>query len=417
MSKNQFRDDFPILNNVKMNDEPLAYLDNAATSQKPQLVIDRISRYYSYENANIHRATHALALKATDDYEQVRDQVRNFINAKSRDEIIFTRSTTESLNWVAQRWGEAKLKPGDEIVLSILEHHSNLVPWQQVAKKTGARLRFLDFNQEGVIDLNAAKKTINAKTKIVSITQVSNVLGSIQPVKELAIMAHQVNAIMIVDAAQSVPHFKIDVQNLDCDFLAFSAHKMLGPTGVGVLYGKSELLEKIDPEFFGGEMIEEVSKTKASFKSGALRFEAGTQNIAGVIGFGAALTYLQKIGFDKITAQDKSLMEAAMSGLQNSRKVKIYGSADPANHTGIISFNVGEIHPHDVSTVFDLDGVAIRAGHHCAEPLMNRLGVSATCRASFYFYNNLDDVERFLIALKDTEDFFNRHPSKESSNG
>ncbi|AZZ59845.1 cysteine desulfurase [Oenococcus sp. UCMA 16435] len=417
MPKNQFRDDFPILNNIKMNDEPLTYLDNAATSQKPQLVIDRISKYYAYENANIHRATHTLALKATDDYEQVRDQVQHFINAESRDEIIFTRSTTEGLNWLAQRWGEAKLKPGDEIVLSILEHHSNLVPWQQVAKKTGARLHFLDFNREGVIDLNSAKEIINSKTKIVSITQVSNVLGSIQPIKELAIMAHSVGAVMIVDAAQSVPHFAIDVQNLDCDFLAFSAHKMLGPTGVGVLYGKNELLNQMDPEFFGGEMIEEVSKTKASFKTGALRFEAGTQNIAGVIGFGAALTYLQKVGFDKITAQDKSLMEAAMSGLQNSRKVKIYGSVDPANHTGIISFNVDKIHPHDVSTVFDLDGVAIRAGHHCAEPLMDRLGVSATCRASFYFYNNLDDVERFLIALKDTEDFFNRHPSKESSNG
>ncbi|MDN6967470.1 cysteine desulfurase [Oenococcus sp. UCMA 17063] len=417
MPKNQFRDDFPILNNIKMNDEPLTYLDNAATSQKPQLVIDRISKYYAYENANIHRATHALALKATDDYEQVRDQVQHFINAESRDEIIFTRSTTEGLNWLAQRWGEAKLKPGDEIVLSILEHHSNLVPWQQVAKKTGARLHFLDFNREGVIDLNSAKEIINSKTKIVSITQVSNVLGSIQPIKELTIMAHSVGAVMIVDAAQSVPHFAIDVQNLDCDFLAFSAHKMLGPTGVGVLYGKNELLNQMDPEFFGGEMIEEVSKTKASFKTGALRFEAGTQNIAGVIGFGAALTYLQKVGFDKITAQDKSLMEAAMFGLQNSRKVKIYGSADPANHTGIISFNVDKIHPHDVSTVFDLDGVAIRAGHHCAEPLMDRLGVSATCRASFYFYNNLDDVERFLIALKDTEDFFNRHPSKESSNG
>ncbi|MDI4584948.1 SufS family cysteine desulfurase [Oenococcus sp. UCMA 14587] len=417
MPKNQFRDDFPILNNIKMNDEPLAYLDNAATSQKPQLVIDRISKYYAYENANIHRATHALALKATDDYEQVRDQVQHFINAKSRDEIIFTRSTTESLNWLAQRWGEAKLKPGDEIVLSILEHHSNLVPWQQVAKKTGARLRFLDFNQEGIIDLNSATEIINSKTKIVSITQVSNVLGSIQPIKELAIMAHNFDAVMIVDAAQSVPHFTIDVQNLDCDFLAFSAHKMLGPTGVGVLYGKNELLNQMDPEFFGGEMIEEVSETKASFKTGALRFEAGTQNIAGVIGFGAALTYLQKVGFDKIAAQDQSLIEAAMSGLQNIRKVKIYGSADPANHTGIISFNVDKIHPHDVSTVFDLDGVAIRAGHHCAEPLMNRLGVSATCRASFYFYNNLDDVERFLIALKDTEDFFNRHPSKESSNG
>lgn len=417
MPKNQFRDDFPILNNIKMNDEPLAYLDNAATSQKPQLVIDRISKYYAYENANIHRATHALALKATDDYEQVRDQVQHFINAKSRDEIIFTRSTTESLNWLAQRWGEAKLKPGDEIVLSILEHHSNLVPWQQVAKKTGARLRFLDFNQEGIIDLNSATEIINSKTKIVSITQVSNVLGSIQPIKELAIMAHNFDAVMIVDAAQSVPHFTIDVQNLDCDFLAFSAHKMLGPTGVGVLYGKNELLNQMDPEFFGGEMIEEVSETKASFKTGALRFEAGTQNIAGVIGFGTALTYLQKVGFDKIAAQDQSLIEAAMSGLQNIRKVKIYGSADPANHTGIISFNVDKIHPHDVSTVFDLDGVAIRAGHHCAEPLMNRLGVSATCRASFYFYNNLDDVERFLIALKDTKDFFNRHPSKESSNG
>ncbi len=413
MANNPYLADFPILAR-KVNGHQLCYLDNAATSQKPQVVIDRINHYYTDENANIHRGTHTLAQQATQAYEAVRDHVQHFLNAASREEIVFTRSTTEGLNWLARQWGLSHLQAGDEIVISLLEHHSNLVPWQQVAKKTGAHLRYLAANQQGLIDLAAAEGIINARTKIVSIAQVSNVLGSRQPIKQLTALAHKHGAVMIVDAAQSAPHMAIDVQDLDCDFMAFSAHKMLGPTGVGVLYGKQALLDDMSPEFYGGEMVEEVTEQSATFKQGALRFEAGTQNIAGVIAFGSALSYLQQVGFERIENQDRQLVSYAWPRLQKLNGVQLYGSNDPSDHNGIISFTLDGLHPHDVATIFDDEGIAIRAGQHCAQPLLHYLSLSATCRASFYFYNTIDDVDRLLAAIVDTQHFFNRHLSRES---
>ncbi|CQR26032.1 cysteine desulfurase [Streptococcus varani] len=396
--------DFPILKQT-VHDEPLVYLDNAATTQKPVQVLQAVEHYYKKDNANVHRGVHTLAERATAAYEGVRQKVADFIHAKSTKEILFTRGTTTSLNWVA-RFAEEMLKPGDQVIISIMEHHSNIIPWQEACRKTGAKLDYI-YLKDGELDMEGLRDLIGPKTRFVSLAHVSNVLGVVNPIKEIAQLAHAVGAYMVVDGAQSTPHMVIDVQDLDVDFFAFSAHKMMGPTGVGVLYGKEEILEIMSPVEFGGEMIDFVRQQSASWKELPWKFEAGTPNIAGVIGLGAAIDYLTEIGMDAISDHELELMEYVFPKLQDIPGLTIYGSQDLAKRTGVISFNIDNLHPHDVATALDYQGVAVRAGHHCAQPLIAHLGVASTARASFYIYNSKEDCDKLIQAILATKEFFN----------
>ena len=397
--------DFPILFQ-EVNDEPLVYLDNAATSQKPQAVLDALSDYYHFDNANVHRGVHTLAERATAKYEAAREKVRHLIKASETAEILFTRGTTTSLNWVARSYGEANVTEGDEIVISYMEHHSNIIPWQQLAKQKKATLKYIDLTPDGQLDMASAKKQITEKTKIVAIAHVSNVLGVVNPIKELVELAHQVGAVIVVDGAQSVPHMDVDVVDLDADFYAFSGHKMLGPTGIGILYGNRHLLEKMEPIEFGGEMIDFVYQNDSTWKELPWKFEAGTPNIAGAIGLGAAVDYLNQVGLPAIHQYEQELVAYVLPKLMAIPGITIYGPTDPAIRTGVITFNLEGVHPHDLATAMDMEGVAVRAGHHCAQPLMNYLKVNSTARASFYFYNTKADADRFIAALLATKEFF-----------
>lgn len=382
------------------------YLDSAATSQKPQAVIDALVHYYTRQNANVHRGVYTLAEQATEAYENARQTVADFIHAEDTANIIFTRGTTESLNWIAQSWGGTHIQAGDEIIITIMEHHSNLVPWQQLALRTGAKLRYVDIDDQGLLDMPAYRAMLSARTKIVAVTQVSNVLGTINPIQEIGQLAHAAGAILVVDGAQSAPHMPVDVQALGADFFAFSGHKMLGPTGIGVLYGKMALLEAMPPIEFGGEMISKVEKFQTTWADIPWRFEGGTPNIAGAIGLAAAIRYLQAIGLDKIRDHERALTAYALDQLKAIPGLTIYGPQDAAQRGGVIAFTLNGVHPHDLATVLDTQQVAVRAGHHCAQPLMQRLGVVATARASFYLYNGQADVDRLVAAVNEAKEFF-----------
>jgi cysteine desulfurase / selenocysteine lyase len=405
MNIQDIRKQFPILNQ-EVNGHPLVYLDSSATSQKPIQVIETVEKYYKEINSNVHRGVHTLGTRATDAYEGSREKVRKFINAKSTQEIIFTRGTTTALNTVAASYAAANLKAGDEIVITYMEHHSNIIPWQQVAKRTGAQLKYIPLQEDGTISLENARATISENTKVVSVMQVSNVLGVINPIKELAQIAHENGAVMVVDAAQSAPHMKIDVQDLDCDFLAFSGHKMCAPTGIGVLYGKKQLLEKMEPIEFGGEMIDFVELYDSTWKELPWKFEGGTPIIAGAIGLGAAIDFLNQVGLDNIALHEHKLAAYAMDKMSAVEGMTIYGPKDPAKRAGLITFNISDVHPHDVATVLDAEGIAVRAGHHCAQPLMRWLKASATARASFYLYNTEEEIDKLVEGLVKTKEYF-----------
>ncbi|MFS9131440.1 MULTISPECIES: cysteine desulfurase [Streptococcus] len=400
----KIRKDFPILDQI-VNDEPLVYLDNAATTQKPKAVLEAVNRYYQEDNANVHRGVHTLAERATASYEAARETVRRFINASSTKEVLFTRGTTTGLNWIG-RFAEEILEEGDEVLISIMEHHSNILPWQEACRKTGAKLVYA-YLKDGGLDLEDFREKLTDRTKFVSITHASNVLGVINPIQELAQLAHEKGAIMVVDGAQSVPHMKIDVQKLDADFFVFSGHKMAGPTGIGVLYGKEHYLNQMSPVEFGGEMIDFVYEQSATWKELPWKFEAGTPNMAGAIGLAAAIDYLEAIGMDAIEHHEQDLIAYVFPKLQAIEGLKIYGSQDLAKRSGVISFNLGDLHPHDLATALDYEGVAVRAGHHCAQPLIQYLEVPATARASFYLYNTKEDCDKLVEALIKTKEFFN----------
>ena len=396
--------DFPILDQI-VNDEPLVYLDNAATTQKPMQVLAAIENYYLRDNANVHRGVHTLAERATAAYEAARERVRSFINAASSREVLFTRGTTTSLNWVAQFAAE-RLQPGDEVLISIMEHHSNVIPWQEACRKTGAKLVYV-YLKDGALDMGDFRAKLNERTKFVSLAHASNVLGVINPIKEIAQLVHQRGALLVVDGAQSIPHMKIDVQDLDVDFFAFSGHKMAGPTGIGVLYGKEELLEQMTPVEFGGEMIDFVYEQEATWKELPWKFEAGTPNMAGAIGLAAAIDYLEELGMDAIAQHEQDLIAYVFPKLRAVEGLTIYGSQDLAQRSGVIAFNLDGLHPHDAATALDYEGVAVRAGHHCAQPLLTYLQVPATVRASFYIYNTYADCDKLIDALEKTKEFFN----------
>lgn len=392
--KRDYREDFPLL----MQNET-AYLDNAATAQRPVCVIEREKAFYETENANPMRGFYPLSLAATESYEEARKTVRDFLNAAHTEEIIFTRNTTESLNLVAYSYGLTNLKPGDEIAVSIMEHHSNLLPWQMTARMTGAKLQFLECEQDGTLTEETLTKGIHEGTKLVAVAQVSNVLGCQNPIEEICKRAHEVGAVVVVDAAQSAPHMPIDVQKLDADFLAFSGHKLLGPMGIGVLYGKRELLDAMPPFLTGGEMIESVTREGAIFAELPHKFEAGTVNAAGAAGLAAAIEYIQGIGFPEIMEKEEALTRQAMEGIAKLPHVKILGSERPENHTGIVAFTIEGVHPHDVSEILSSDGIDVRAGHHCAQPLLAYLGDNVATRASFMFYNTPEEVERLIQSV------------------
>ena len=400
----KIRKDFQILDQI-VNDEPLVYLDNAATTQKPKAVLEAVNRYYQEDNANVHRGVHTLAERATASYEAARETVRRFINASSTKEVLFTRGTTTGLNWLG-RFAEEILEEGDEVLISIMEHHSNILPWQEACRKTGAKLVYA-YLKDGGLDLEDFREKLTDRTKFVSIAHASNVLGVINPVQEIAQLAHEKGAIVVVDGAQSVPHMKIDVQKLDADFFVFSGHKMAGPTGIGVLYGKEQYLNQMSPVEFGGEMIDFVYEQSATWKELPWKFEAGTPNMAGAIGLAAAIDYLEAIGMDTIERHEQDLIAYVFPKLQAIEGLKIYGPQDLAKRSGVISFNLGDLHPHDLATALDYEGVAVRAGHHCAQPLIQYLGVPATARASFYLYNTKEDCDKLVEALIKTKEFFN----------
>ncbi|MFA9414058.1 MULTISPECIES: aminotransferase class V-fold PLP-dependent enzyme [unclassified Streptococcus] len=393
------KQDFPILNQL-VNDEPLVYLDSAATSQKPRQVIEAVQAYYEADNANVHRGVHTLGNRATTAYEAARETVARFLNASSSRDIIFTKGTTDSLNLVAGLAGQV-LTADDEVIISIMEHHANLIPWQQVCQRTGAKLVYVGL-ADGGLDMADLRAKLSPKTKFVSLCHVSNVLGVINPIAEIAQLVHDVGAYLVVDAAQSAPHLPLDVQALGCDFLAFSGHKMLAPMGIGVLYGKADLLNQFEPTTFGGEMIDFVYEQSATWKESPWRFEAGTPNVAGAIGLAAAIDYLTQLGGDAVHRHCQELLDYTLAGLKSMDGVTIYGRPQ----SGLVSFNLEGLHPHDVATALDYEGVAVRAGHHCAQPLNRYLGVSATVRASFYLYNTLADCDKLLLALQATKEYF-----------
>ena len=391
------RQDFPILTQ-KVNGKPLVYLDNAATSQKPEVVIDAISRYYREYNANIHRGVHTLAERATAGYEGTRERIAKFIGVRNPQEVVFTHGTTEAINLVSYSWGEANLKAGDIVLLTVMEHHSNLVPWQLLAKRKGIKLEFIDVDDEGYLK-NAEDMIKKVKPKLFSFAHVSNVLGTINLVKNLIKVAHDVGARVLVDGAQAVPNLPVNVESLGCDFYVFSGHKMLGPTGTGILYAKEEILKGMPPFFGGGEMIKEVFLREASFKDPPHKFEAGTPNISGVIGLGVAVEYLTKIGMENVRKYEEELASYALGELGKVGELTVYGPKDPADRGGVIAFNVEGIHPHDLATVLDQEGIAIRSGHHCAMPLHERLGIGASARASFSLYNTKEEVDALVGAI------------------
>lgn len=389
-----YRNDFPLIMQNK-----IIYIDNAATSQRPQCVIDAEGDFYKNYNANPLRGLYSLSVEATEVYENAREAVRKFIGAEKSNEIIFTRNTTESLNLVAYSYGISNVKKGDEIVVSIMEHHSDLLPWQMVAKTCGAELKFIECAKDGSIDLEKVKELITSRTKIVAMTQVSNVLGREYPVKEIAKLAHEKGAVMVVDGAQSTPHMRVDVTDLDADFFAFSGHKLLAPMGIGVLYGKEELLEKMPPFLSGGEMIDSVTRTSAVYAELPHKFEAGTVNAAGAAGLKAAIDYIEKVGFDYIGEREIALTSRAIEKMKKFPHVNIIGSENADEHTGIVTFTIDNVHPHDISEILAADGIAVRAGHHCAQPLLTHLRLNSTARASFAFYNTEDEVDKFTDSV------------------
>lgn len=406
----EIRDDFPILNQ-HVHGKQLVYLDNAATSQKPRQVIDAINDYYQRYNANVHRGIHALAERATREYELARHKVARFLNAESPEQVIFTRGTTEGINLVAQSWARTNLKAGDEILLTWMEHHSNTVPWYQVAAATGAVIKRLELTPSGTLDLSRLDSELTPRTKLVAVTHASNVLGTINPVRELADAAHNVGALILVDGAQSVPHLPVDVQALGCDFFAFSGHKMLGPTGSGALYAKRQLLEAMPPFLSGGEMIREVTASSFTCNELPYKFEAGTPAIAEAIGLGAAVDYLMRVGLEKIRRHEVEITQYAIERLREFVEVIIHGPLDAEQRSGLVSFSFSDIHPHDLATFFDQHGIAIRAGHHCAMPLHKKLGVAATARTSFYLYNTREEIDAFITALAAAKKFFGACPT------
>lgn len=389
-----YKKDFPIFRNTDV-----AYLDNAATAQRPQCVIDAVDSFYEKSNANPLRGLYPLSVEATEIYENARRTVAGFIGADDPDEIVFTRNTTESINLIAYSYGLKCVKPGDEIAVSIMEHHSDLLPWQMASRITGATLRFIECEPDGSLDLEKVESIVTDKTKIVAMTEVSNVLGRRYPIEEVSRIAHRHNAVMVVDGAQSTPHMPVDVKKLGADFFAFSGHKIYGPMGIGVLYGRRELLDAMPPFLSGGEMIESVSRESAVYAEVPHKFEAGTVNAAGAAGLAAALRYVQNIGFENIMQAEHRLTAKALDMMKDIKGVNIIGAADAANHNGIITFTVDGVHPHDISEVLASDGVCVRAGHHCAQPLLRHLGLMSTARASFAFYNTDSDVERFIDSL------------------
>lgn len=395
---NNYLEDFPLLQQTDIG-KRLVYLDNGATTQKPLSVIRAVEQYYTTFNANPHRGAYALSIQATEIYENTREKVRDFLGAAKVSEIIFTKNATESLNLIAYSYGMNFIQAGDEIVISIAEHHSNLVPWQQVAKAKGAVLKYLYVNTDGVLSEEELDSKITDKTKLVAVTHVSNVLGIINPVKRIAEKAHAVGAVVVVDGAQSIPHLPVNVRELDVDFFVFSGHKMLAPMGIGVLYGKEKLLDAMPPFLFGGDMIEYVQEQETTFAPLPAKFEAGTQNVGGAMGLSAAIDYLNSVGMSAIEECEKELVRYAITKLSKLPYITLYGCGELVDKTGVISFNVQDVHPHDVSTILDADGIAIRAGHHCAHPLLQYLGVNATCRASLYFYNTKDDVDALIDSL------------------
>ncbi|KIV57944.1 cysteine desulfurase [Aneurinibacillus migulanus] len=403
MNHAKIRELFPIVNQ-KVNNHSLVYLDNAATTQKPRQVIQTLKRFYEWENANVHRGVHTLGTRATDAYEGARMKVARFINAASEQEIIFTRGTTAAINLVASGYAKAICKEGDEIVITLMEHHSNLIPWQQAAKATGAILKYIPLQQDGSVSLEDVEKTITARTKIVSVSHISNVLGMINPIKQITKIAHKHGAVILVDGAQSAPHIKIDMQELDCDFYAFSGHKMCGPTGIGVLYGKKKIIQQMEPVEFGGEMIEHVDLWGTTWREVPWKFEGGTPIIAGAIGLGAAIDFLEHIGREEIERHDRQLTRYAMERMAEIDDLAVYGPKN--DRVGLITFNLGNIHPHDVATFLDSFGIAVRAGHHCCQPLMSWLGAHATTRASFYLYNTEDEVDKFITVLLAARKYF-----------
>ena len=399
-----FRDDFPILKN-----RDIAYLDSGATAQKPQMVIDAIDNFYDKFNANPHRGAYTLSIEATAMYEDTRAKIAKFINARHAEEIIFSKNASESLNLLAYSYGLDNLKKGDDVVISIMEHHSNLVPWQFVTQKTGSELKYMYINDEFELSKEEIESKITDNTKIVGITHVSNVLGTVNNVKEIVKYAHKKGAIVIVDASQSIPHMKIDVQDLDADFLVFSGHKMFAPLGIGVLYGKRELLNKMNPFLMGGDMIEYVHEQNTTFAPLPNKFEAGTQNVEGVVGLGAAIDYINSIGYDKIQEHDREIVEYAREKLLKLDYLDLYMTPNVENHSAVISFNIKGVHPHDVASILDSENVCVRSGNHCAQPLMRFLGIDSTCRASFYVYNTKDDIDRLVAGIEKAYKMFEKY--------
>ena len=399
-----FKEDFPIFKN-----RDIAYLDSGATAQKPQIVIDAINNFYDKFNANPHRGAYTLSVEATAVYEDTRAKIAKFINAKHPEEIIFSKNASESLNLLAYSYGLDNLKKGDDVVISIMEHHSNLVPWQFVTQKTGSELKYMYINDEFELSKEEIESKITDNTKIVGITHVSNVLGTINNVKEIIKYAHKKGAVVIVDASQSIPHMKIDVQDLDADFLVFSGHKMFAPLGIGVLYGKRELLNKMNPFLMGGDMIEYVYEQKTTFAPLPNKFEAGTQNVEGVVGLGAAIDYINSIGYDKIQEHDREIVEYAREKLSKLDYLDIYMTPNVENHSAVISFNIKGVHPHDVASILDSENVCVRSGNHCAQPLMRFLDIDSTCRASFYIYNTKEDVDRLVAGIEKAYKMFEKY--------
>ena len=406
MTQEELIKDFPIIQNRQ-----ITYLDNGATTQKPIQVLNAINEYYKNHNANPHRGAYSLSIESTERYENTRDKIANFINAKSREEIIFSKNATESINMIAYSYGIENLSEKDEIVISIMEHHSNLVPWQKVAKVTGAKLNYMYINDQFELSEEEIENKITDNTKIVGITHVSNVLGTINNVEKIIKYAHKKGAIVIVDASQSIPHMKIDVQKLDADFLVFSGHKMLAPLGIGVLYGKKELLNQMQPFLMGGDMIEYVYEQNTTFAPLPNKFEAGTQNIEGVIGLGAAIDYIEKIGYENIKKYEDEVVLYARNKLSELEFINMYITPNKEKHSSVISFNISGVHPHDVASILDSYGVCVRSGNHCAQPLMRFLGIDSTCRASFYFYNTKEDVDRLVEALQKAYEMFKKYIS------
>ena len=404
---NEFKKDFPIFNN-----KDIVYLDSGATTQKPIQVIKKIEEFYENENANPHRGAYLLSIEATQVYEEARDKIAKFINAKHREEVIFSKNATESLNLIAYSYGLENLKKDDEIVISIMEHHSNLVPWQKVAKQTGAKLNYMYINDEFEISDEEIENKITNKTKVVGITYVSNVTGTINNVKKIIEKAHKVGAKVVVDASQAIPHMKIDVQDLNCDFLVFSGHKILAPLGIGVLYGKREILNNMTPFLMGGDMIEYVYEQDTTFAPLPNKFEAGTQNVEGVVGLAAAIDYINQIGYDKIDEIENEVVEYAREELSKLDYLELYMTPNKENHSSVISFNIKGVHPHDVASILDSENVCVRSGNHCAQPLLRSLGIDSTCRASFYIYNTKEDVDKLVKALDKAYSMFKKYLNK-----